>query len=122
RPVNIATSDWLCTIEPDDSVRLGLCVVRGLRREQALQLMEQRSRQAFSSIDDFRRRTVLSKEQLRTLAEIGALNGLAQHRRDALWQVERELREGDLFSENPPPNPSQNGAGHDALFPSREGS
>ncbi len=122
RPVCIAKSDWLCTIEPDDSVRLGLCIVQGLRHEHALQIIEQRKREPFSSIDDLRLRTSLGKEELRTLAEIGALNCLAKHRRDALWQVERELREGDLFSGNPPPTPPRRGAAQERLFPSWEGS
>jgi hypothetical protein len=30
-PVDVLRSDWLCTIEPDGSVRLGLCYVNGLR-------------------------------------------------------------------------------------------
>lgn len=30
RPVHVAESDWLCTIGPDDTLRLGLCYVRGL--------------------------------------------------------------------------------------------
>ncbi|HAV65487.1 MAG TPA: error-prone DNA polymerase, partial [Verrucomicrobiales bacterium] len=36
------------------------------------------------------------------LAEVGALNGLAEHRRDALWQVERAVDEGDLFYRSAP--------------------
>jgi error-prone DNA polymerase len=98
RPVAVATSAWLCTIGADDTVRLGLCLVQGLRREAAAQIIQQRAAQPFASIDDLRWRTALTKEELRTLAEIGALNDLAAHRREALWQVERELREGDLFS------------------------
>lgn len=97
RPVCVATSDWTCTIESDDSVRLGLCLVQGLRCESIEQIITQRARRGFDSIDDLRRRVTLGKEELRTLAEVGALNCLAKHRRDALWQVERELREGDLF-------------------------
>ena len=92
RPVCVAKSDWLCTIEPDDSVRLGLCVVQGLRHEHGMRIVEQRKCQSFASIDDLKLRTSLTKEELRTLAEIGALNRLAKHRRDALWLVERELR------------------------------
>jgi error-prone DNA polymerase len=37
-------------------------------------------------------------EELRTLAQIGALNGLADHRRHALWNVEKTERIEDLFS------------------------
>ena len=98
RPVSVATSHWLCTVGNDDSVRLGLCVVQGLRHEHGTTIVQQRAKRAFESIDDFKRRTSLTKEELRTLAEIGALNCIAQHRRDALWEVEKELIEDDLFS------------------------
>jgi len=37
----------------------------------------------------------------RTLAEIGALNCFAAHRRAALWNVERPAREDDLFENVP---------------------
>ena len=40
----------------------------------------------------------LSKEEWRTLAEIGAFHALGMHRRAALWAVEELYREDDLFS------------------------
>lgn len=48
-------------------------------------------------MDDLARRVpLILKPELVTLAEIGALNSLdaRQHRRDALWQVERAGRPG----------------------------
>jgi DNA polymerase III alpha subunit len=44
----------------------------------------------------------LNKDELRTLAEIGALNCFAAHRRDALWEAEKVVREDDLFSSDAP--------------------
>jgi error-prone DNA polymerase len=41
----------------------------------------------------------LAKEELRSLAELGALNAVAEHRRDAMWQVEEEAPE-PLFANN----------------------
>ena len=35
RPVCAAISDWRCTIESDDSIRLGFCVVQGLAPNMA---------------------------------------------------------------------------------------
>jgi error-prone DNA polymerase len=81
------------------SIRLGLCLVSGLSQEHAQQLLEERACHPFSSLEDLRARVPLSKDELRTLAEIGALNGFAAHRREALWQVEKALRRGDLFAE-----------------------
>jgi error-prone DNA polymerase len=40
----------------------------------------------------------LNKDELRTLAEIGALNCFAAHRRDAMWEAEKEFCADDLFT------------------------
>ncbi len=54
----------------------------------------------FRSIEDLIRRTGVNREELATLAEIGALNAFGHHRRDALWQIERAVRPaGELFEE-----------------------
>jgi error-prone DNA polymerase len=45
---------------------------------------------------DFLARTGLSQDERRTLAAIGALNGLAEHRRAALWASERPVRTDEL--------------------------
>lgn len=82
--------------QSQDTVRLGLRVVRGLTQASGERLLAERRRAAFASLDDFKRRVQLSKEELRTLAEIGALNCFAEHRRAAMWEAEREVRE-DLF-------------------------
>ena len=97
RPVCVAESDWDCVILPDDSVRLGLRVVKILSASGAQRLLLERAQSPFCSLDDFRQRSRLNKDELRTLAEIGALNCFTGHRRGALWSVERTLHEGDLF-------------------------
>src|SRR5688572_5532589 len=68
----------------------------------------------FASIEDLVRRTGLRRDELTTLADIGALNAFTNERRSALWQVERAVRPaGDMFqpaddnSQIPTPN-SQN--------------
>ncbi|MCZ2155932.1 MAG: error-prone DNA polymerase, partial [Bryobacterales bacterium] len=90
RPVCVQSSAVLCTLEDDNTVRLGLRYVSGLRTTAALAIQEERfSNGPFRSLQDFTRRTRLQKEELDTLAEIGALNPLdvKLHRREALWQV-----------------------------------
>jgi len=68
----------------------------------------------FRSLEDFIARTGVNREELATLAEIGALNAFGHHRREALWQIERAVRPaGELFEgerreargerEDPPP-------------------
>ncbi len=52
----------------------------------------------FASIEDLVRRTGLRRDELTTLADIGALNAFTNERRSALWQVERAVRPaGELF-------------------------
>ncbi|MGH9254537.1 MAG: DNA polymerase III subunit alpha [Vicinamibacterales bacterium] len=54
----------------------------------------------FASIEDLVRRTGLRRDELMTLADIGALNAFTNERRSALWQVERAVRpSGELFEE-----------------------
>ena len=92
--------------ESEYAIRLGLRVVRGLSRTGAERLLSARRKRPFTSLADFKQRAGLNKDELRTLAEIGALNGFAAHRRHALWQVEKPVREMDLF-ENPSHAPGQ---------------
>src|SRR5437588_369148 len=97
-PVCARESAWLCTVVSDGAVRLGFCVVNGLRKEHGEALVAERERAAFESLDDFKRRVELSKEEMRTLAELGALNCFAEHRRSAMWKVEETMYEDLLGS------------------------
>jgi len=52
----------------------------------------------FDSIEQVVQRTGLRRDELTTLADIGALNAFTNERRSALWQVERAVRPaGELF-------------------------
>ena len=52
----------------------------------------------YASIDDLIARTGLRRDELATLAEIGALNAFGHDRRSALWQIERAIRpSGEMF-------------------------
>jgi error-prone DNA polymerase len=93
KPVCVSKSDCCCTVVDDNTVRLGFCVVNGLRQEHAEELVRQRQDRQFKSLDDFKRRISLSKDELRTLAELGALNCFAEHRRAAMWDVEETLHD-----------------------------
>jgi len=110
-PMDVTKSDWKCTLELSAlssqlSVRLGLKYARGLREPAGQALVRERSSAAFTSVQDLARRVPeLRKDELTTLAEIGALDGVGNeklHRRDALWQVERAVRwSGPLLDELP---------------------
>ena len=136
-PMDVTRSDWKCTLEPSAvsrqlSVRLGLKYARGLREPAGQALVRERSLAPFASVQDLARRVPeLRKDELTTLAEIGALNEVVSgqwsvastnqsekfvvlstahrppstasfHRRDALWQVERAVRWSGPLLDNLP--------------------
>jgi error-prone DNA polymerase len=159
-PIDVTRSEWECTLErqlfvprssflvkkrepscptgneeqrtknEEPCLRLGLRYVRGMREEAARQLLRERERRAFDSINDLARRvTELHRNELVTLADVGALNGLGCdkfsarrspfldeerttknnergfHRRDALWQAEAAAQPlGDLLETIPQPD------------------
>jgi len=150
-PVDVTKSEWNCTLEivvgrqslvvsQEDStdeigwdandrnapaLRMGLRYVRGLREEATRSLLLERIRTPFISIHNLTRRVPeLRRDELTTLAEIGALNSInnqkstinnsrnsipgtrsSLHRRDALWQVERAVRpSGPLLEQHAEPD------------------
>jgi error-prone DNA polymerase len=147
-PIDVQQSDWLCRVEADGAIRLGLMYVNGLRKDvgQAMAAFDRtkmltppllctkcgaddesmievvkdtresrtyfcnicshdwtvqlRPAGRFRSIEDVVQRTGLRRDELTTLADIGALNAFTNERRSALWQVERAVRPaGEMFEE-----------------------
>lgn len=96
-PVSVCHSEWNCTVLDEGTVRLGLCIVNGLRKEHGQRVIVERQRAPFATVMDFHERVLLTKAERRSLAKIGALNDLGTHRRGALWQVELPLDGGSLF-------------------------
>jgi error-prone DNA polymerase len=100
-PVSVQHSDEKCQVIDDATIRLGLSSVKGLGAGSIAQMVAARRQQAFVSVQDFMRRTEPSAAERRTLALAGALNGLAEHRRAALWQVETTGAGDELFRLTP---------------------
>jgi error-prone DNA polymerase len=95
-PVDVTKSEWPCTLElsPSLVLRLGFRYVRGMRQPIAEAIVRARTARPFTSVDDLALRVPeLRKDEMKMLAEVGALNPLQQiHRRDALWMAERAVR------------------------------
>src|SRR2546426_136938 len=89
RPIDVTCSRWLCTVESvggtGPAMRLGLRYVRGLRERAARALLQARDERPFGSIHDLARRAHLERDELETLAAIGALAPLGGTRRANLW-------------------------------------
>ena len=75
----------------------------------------------FRSVEDLIARTKMRRDELATLAEIGALNSFGYDRRTALWQIARAVRPtGELFRETGEARGKKNqtpGTGHDGWSP-----
>jgi error-prone DNA polymerase len=121
RPIDVAHSCWKTTLEsgaatgelpPDDAtngashtssgpaVRIGLRYAAGLRGQTAAQLELERNRLPFTSLEDLAARVSLKRNELDTLAELGALASLQGgrgERRAALWQVAALERDRSSF-------------------------
>jgi error-prone DNA polymerase len=106
KPIDVQISGWACMIEHEAngtlSLRLGLGYARGLRKQVGDAIARARCEYGqFRSIEDIVSRVaLLNRKELTLLARIGALNSIegVEHRRDALWQVERAGKlEGPLF-------------------------
>ena len=70
------------------ALRMGLRYVRGLREEAATSLLRERMLASFTSINDLTRRVPeLRKDELTTLAEIGALNSIGSQMKDHRFQI-----------------------------------
>jgi error-prone DNA polymerase len=98
-PVDASRSEWWCTLEGGGNaatlcLRLGFRYVRGMRQPVAEAMVRARGERPFSSVDDLALRVPeLRKDEMKMLAEVGALNPLQHiHRRDALWMAERAVR------------------------------
>ena len=93
RPISVLSSEWLCTIETDGAIRLGFSMIKGLDSAIGKRIALEKP---FASLQDFQNRVTADKVALRTLARIGALNGLVEHRRAGLWKIETTHRPEDL--------------------------
>ena len=99
-PLRVTHSDWDCTLTEDrpPKVRLGLRLLQGLGESTGRSIVRARAEGPFTSLDDLLLRTALRKNVVEALAEGGALEGLVQGRRLALWKA-RAPRAGALFGD-----------------------
>ena len=97
-PVDVQMSNWSCHIEENGAIRLGLRYVKGLRADAGHRIEKAQGSKLkalglrFTSLDGLVARAVLRQDEVRVLAECGALASFGGDRRTALWQAERAGR------------------------------
>jgi error-prone DNA polymerase len=69
------------------ALRLGFCLVKGIRQDATQTIIDARQHKPFSTLTDFKRRTRLSIDQLEALIAADALKGLSGHRHQSLWEA-----------------------------------
>jgi error-prone DNA polymerase len=96
--IDVQISGWNCAVQADGVIRLGLRYVKGLGAEAGRRIEAASTTPRFASIEALVRLAGLRREDVRTLAEIGALASFGADRRTALWQAEQG--DGLRFVEN----------------------
>jgi error-prone DNA polymerase len=97
-PIDVAVSDWDCTLERSDqsaggfAVRMGFRYVKGFRERDWEKIARARREMPFDTLENFVQRSGLEEGILSVLAEAGAFDGLGVDRRRALWNIRRFSR------------------------------
>ncbi len=102
RPVDVRASDWACSLEPlegrQPAIRMGLCLVKGFREDDARRIEAARRQGGFTDVADLGERAQLDARALAQLADAGALQGLAGDRHRARWAVAGVQKQLGLFA------------------------
>lgn len=104
-PPCVQVSEARSRVDDDTTVRLGLRSIKGVRDASVAAMLAARQATPFASVEDFIRRTSFNAKERRALAGAGALNALAGHRRAALWTVETQGANDELFRAGAPDEP-----------------
>ena len=120
-PVDVNHSDWDCTLEEERKaesgelpntahcplpthhypLRLGFRMLRGMSESHARRIEECRTDGPFRSLDEFTRRTGLSRAVSSRLAKAGTFGSLELNRRQALWDaLGQDQEELPLFDQS----------------------
>jgi error-prone DNA polymerase len=94
-PVDVTASDYDCTLEADghkdnepwQAIRLGMRLIKGLRKEDAQNIVAARALSPFVSVEDVAHRSGLGARAAKALAISGALRSLSEHRNLAFWSA-----------------------------------
>lgn len=106
-PADVSHSDWDCTLEMGSdsnfrpAVRLGLRMVGGFSEAGGHRIMAARAQRPFGDVEDLALRAELDLKDLRALAAADALQSLAGHRRQQVWQASAQQKAPGMLRHTP---------------------
>lgn len=86
-PVSLNHSQWDCTIEAANTIRLGFRVVSGVNEKHVEELIYEREKEKFSGLVDFLKRSTLRSDVVERLALASRFEDFNWSPRDALWAI-----------------------------------
>ncbi|GGY65294.1 error-prone DNA polymerase [Marinobacter zhanjiangensis] len=87
-PADVNHSQWDYTLEgPQQHLRVGLRQIKGLNRQSAEALCQQRPSGGYRNIRELRQLTALPQRDLELLAGANALETISGHRHQSYWQL-----------------------------------
>ena len=84
--VDINKSEAKCTVE-EGKIRLGFIYVKGMGEKAISQILTERAKETYRSLDDFHSRTRLERKVVENLILAGAFDSFGYHKRQLLWRV-----------------------------------
>jgi error-prone DNA polymerase len=90
-PIDVNVSEWDCALElnakGNHAIRLGMRLVRGLRKPEGERIVAERVNGPFFSVKNVADRTSLPKRAIRVLALGGVFRSITDHRNLAFWNA-----------------------------------
>ena len=99
-PPDVSSSDWDCTLMLS-AVRLGLRYVGGLDEAAGKRIADARRGGPFANVEDLTLRAFLDTRDLKALAAADALQSLAGHRRQQVWEASAQTKPPELLRNAP---------------------
>jgi error-prone DNA polymerase len=96
RAIDVIRSEWDCTIEKDNSIRLGFRLIRGLKKDTGIQLRETiKKHPGITNLKELWLKSGVSVSQLKKLCRADAFLSMNLSRQKALWEI-KKFRDGPL--------------------------
>ena len=86
-PVSLTKSQWDCTMEEPNTIRLGFKIVSGLNKTHVHTMINEREQKNFTSLADFLKRSSLRSDVIQRLALASRFEDFNWSARESLWAI-----------------------------------